>query len=140
MGRCGLRADEVNYLSDAELRWSEKGDCWFVELRGKNTRGGEPKLRDAWVPEGVEANVRRFSRERGRSTGERLVDTSKSSVRQWVKEAAGEVADEADQSTRWRAVSSHDLRHSWVIQIQSVLSADNQMFSINTTIARKPRY
>lgn len=71
MGRCGFRADEVNYPGDAELHRSEKGECWFVEVRRKNTRGGEPKIRDAWMPEDVEANVRRFSRERGRETSER---------------------------------------------------------------------
>ena len=54
MGRCGLRADEVNYPGDAELRWSEKGESWFVEIRGKNTSGGEPKIRDAWMTEPVE--------------------------------------------------------------------------------------
>ncbi|WP_254538703.1 tyrosine-type recombinase/integrase [Halomarina litorea] len=113
MGRCGFRADEVNYPGDAELRWSEKGGCWFVEIRGKNTRGGEPKLCDAWMPEDVEANVRRFSRERGRGTGESWVDASKSSVRRWVKEAAAEVAEDAEQSERWLQVSSHDLRRSW---------------------------
>ena len=78
MGRCGLRADEVNYPSDSHLRWSEKGDCWFVEVRGKNTSGGEPKLRDVWMPEDVESNIRRFSRERERRTGESWVDASKS--------------------------------------------------------------
>ena len=113
MGRCGLRADEVNYPGDAELRWSEMGECWFVEVRGKNTRGGEPKLRDAWMPEEVEANVRRFSRERGRETGEAWVNASKSSIRRWVKEAAAEVAEDAAQPERWREVSSHDLRRSW---------------------------
>jgi len=113
MGRCGLRADEVNYPGDTELRWSEKGDCWFLEVRGKNTSGGEPKLRDAWMPEDVEANVRRFSRERGRETGEPWVSASKSSVRRWVKEAATKIAEAADRPGRWRAVSSHDLRRSW---------------------------
>jgi integrase len=113
MGRCGLRADEVNYPGDAELHWSEQGECWFVEIRGKNTRGGEPKLRDAWMPERVEANIRRFSRERGRETGEPWIDASKSSIRRWVKEAAREVGAGADRPKRWHAVSSHDLRRSW---------------------------
>jgi len=65
------------------------------------------------MPEDVESNVRRFSRERERRTGESWVDASKSSIRRWVKEAASEVATEADQPERWRAVSSHDLRRSW---------------------------
>jgi integrase len=113
MGRCGFRADEVNYPGDRELRWSEKGEWWMVEVRGKNTKGGEPTLRDAWMPEGVEANVRRFSRERGRETGESWVQASTSTVRRWVTEAAEKVAQSAAQPERWREVSSHDLRRSW---------------------------
>ena len=113
MGRCGLRADEVNYPGDAELRWSQKGELWLFEVRGKNTRGDEPKIRDAWMPEAAEANVRRFSRERGRETSEAWVQASTSSVRRWVKEAAETVAKEAAQPERWRHVSSHDLRRSW---------------------------
>ena len=113
MGRAGLRADEVNYPGDAELRWSEDGECWFVEVRGKNTSGGDPKLRDAWVPETAQTNITRFSRERERETGEAWVQASKSSIRRWVKEAAEEVAHDATQPERWSQVSSHDLRRSW---------------------------
>ncbi|MFC7229990.1 site-specific integrase (plasmid) [Salinirubellus salinus] len=113
MGRCGLRADEVNYPGDAELRRSGKGDCWFVEVRGKNTQGGDPKLRDVWMSDDVQAVIRRFSRERDRETGEAWVQASNSSVRRWVKESAKEVAQDASQPDRWRHVSSHDLRRSW---------------------------
>jgi len=113
MGRCGLRADEVNYPADRHLRWSDDADGWLVEVRGKNTDGGEPKVRDAWVPEDVEANVRRFSRERDRTTTEAWVQASTPSVRRWVKEAAQAVAEESSQGGRWEQVSSHDLRRSW---------------------------
>jgi site-specific recombinase XerC len=113
MSRCGLRADEVNYPGDAELRHSEKADGWLVEVRGKNTKGGEPTVRDAWVPDAVEANVRRFARERDRATGEPWVQVTKSTVRRWVKDAAAAVAEDDPQADRWREVSSHDLRRSW---------------------------
>ncbi len=39
MGRCGIRASEVSYLADEHLRWSEKGDIWLFEVRGKNSEG-----------------------------------------------------------------------------------------------------
>jgi site-specific recombinase XerC len=113
MGRCGFRASEVPLPGDAELRWSEKADVWFVEVRGKNTKGGTKTVRDAWMPESVEGNIRRFSRERGRETGEPWVQASVDTVRRWVREAAADVADEAAQPERWRELSSHDLRRSW---------------------------
>mgnify|MGYP000041245257 FL=1 len=112
MGRCGLRASEVSYPGDEHLRWSDDGDVWLFEVRGKNTKGGEPKLRDAWMPEDVADDVHKYSRERGLGASEAWVDASTPSVRRWVKEAAQTVAEEADDE-RWSEVSSHDLRRSW---------------------------
>ncbi|MCY4731150.1 site-specific integrase [Natronomonas gomsonensis] len=112
MGRCGFRASEVTYPADEHLRWSDDGDCWLVEVRGKNTSGGDPKVRDAWMPEAVADDIHKFSRERGLEASEAWVDASTPSVRRWVKEAAETVAAEIDDE-RWLEVSSHDLRRSW---------------------------
>lgn len=112
MGRCGLRADEVSYPSDDDLRWSDGGECWLFEVRGKNTKGGVPKTRDVWMPEDVADDVHKYTRERGLDATEPWVDASTSSIRRWVKEAAERVADRKD-APRWREVSSHDLRRSW---------------------------
>jgi len=114
MGRVGCRADEVTYPSRSSLRWSSSGECWFLEIRGKNTSGeaGTKKTRDAWVPDGVAENMQRFASERERGSEEPLVDASTSSVRRWIHEARAELAD--DRTDRWGHVSSHDLRRSWV--------------------------
>jgi integrase len=112
MGRCGLRASEVNYPSDGHLRYSEDGDIWLFEVRGKNTSGGGRKIRDAWMPDGVAEDIHKYSRERGLDSSESWVDVSTPSVRRWVKEAAREVADNTGEP-RWQSVSSHDLRRSW---------------------------
>ncbi len=113
MARCGLRASEVSYPGDAELRYSDDADGWLLEIRGKNTKGGDPTVRDAWMPDPVEANIRRFARERDRATGGPWVQASTSSIRRWVREAAETVAEADPQADRWRQVSSHDLRRSW---------------------------
>lgn len=112
MGRCGLRADEVNYPGPAELRWSEDGDCWLFEVRGKNTKGGEPKVRDVWMPEYVQDDVHKYARERGIADGDPWIDAATSTVRRWVKQAALRIHDRGG-GDRWRHVSSHDLRRSW---------------------------
>jgi integrase len=112
MGRCGLRADEVSYPADRHLRWSEEGECWFLEVRGKNTAGGDPKVRDAWVPDAVVENVHKFSRERSLEESDPWVPRSTSTVRRWVREARKEIEDETGD-WRWGHVSSHDLRRSW---------------------------
>ncbi|WP_318567480.1 site-specific integrase [Salinigranum marinum] len=112
MGRCGLRASEVNYPSDGHLRYSEDGDIWLFEVRGKNTSGGGRKIRDAWMPDRVAEDIHKYSRERGLDSSESWVDVSTPSVRRWVKEAAHAVADNTGEP-RWQSVSSHDLRRSW---------------------------
>lgn len=112
MGRCGLRASEVSYPGDDDLRYSEDGGVWLFEVRGKNTKGGDRKIRDAWMPDAVADDIHKFSRERGLSASESWVAASTSSVRRWVKEAANTLADDLDEP-RWRLVSSHDLRRSW---------------------------
>ena len=55
MGRCGLRASEVSYPSDAALRWSEDGATWLFEVRGKNTKGGARTTRDLAAGEPITA-------------------------------------------------------------------------------------
>ena len=111
MVRCGLRADEVDYPAFNELRWSSTGECWLVEVQGKNTKGGSPKTRDAWVPEPVAENIQRFVSERDRGSDEPIISVCTGSIRRWVKEAATQLVD--DHGDRWEYVSSHDLRRSW---------------------------
>lgn len=125
MGRCGLRAHEVPGPGDDDLRWSDDGDCWLFAVRGKDTTGGAGKERDAWMPDTLADDIRKYTRERGLSSSEPWVDASPSTVRRWVYEAAavlegGDVPDADDLpdgvavgSDRWGQVSSHDLRRSW---------------------------
>jgi hypothetical protein len=112
MGRCGFRASEVPYPADEHLQWSKRADGWFVEVRGKNTSGGEKKTRDAWVPERVAQDITKYVRERALDRSESWVDASVPSVRRWVKEAAKTIAERSG-GDRWTHVSSHDLRRSW---------------------------
>ncbi|AUX08932.1 integrase family protein [Halalkaliarchaeum desulfuricum] len=112
MAECGLRSDEVPRVTPGDIRFSEDGGCWLFRVEGKNTDGGEPKMRDAWMPDDVERNVSKFVREREISDDEPIVDVSASSVRRWVREAAETVSDRTE-SDGWEHVSSHDLRRSW---------------------------
>ena len=112
MGRCGLRVSEVSYPGTEELRWSENGNIWLFEIQGKNTKGGGPKTRDAWMPESVADDIHKYARERSLSKTGPWVDASTPSIRRWVKEAVQAIADETGNE-RWMSVSSHDLRRSW---------------------------
>jgi len=65
MGRCGVRASEVSYPDDSNLRYSDDGDIWLFEVQGKNTKGGSKTTRDAWMPDDVAEDMHKYSRERG---------------------------------------------------------------------------
>lgn len=112
MTQCGLRSDEVPKVTPGDIRYSDEGDCWLFEIAGKNTDGGEPKMRDAYLPEDLQRNLSKFVRERDIGDDEPIIDKSPSSVRRWVREAAQRVA-ETEENDRWTNVSSHDLRRSW---------------------------
>lgn len=112
MGECGLRASEVHYPCNSNLRWSSDGECWLLEVRGKNTKGGERTIRDAWVPESFAESIHRYASEREFEENESWVDVSTGTVRRWVRDAAVKVSAKLGDD-RWSYVSSHDLRRSW---------------------------
>lgn len=112
MARVGCRASGVLSARPSGLRWNSDGDYWEIEVRGKNTKGGEKTVRDSYVPERVKENLDRYASERDIDDDEPYVSKSESTVRRWVDELTDDISDETDND-RWRHVSSHDLRRSW---------------------------
>jgi len=112
MARVGCRASGVPTARPENLRWNSDGEYWEIQVRGKNTKGGEKTIRDAYVPEDVKKNLDRFASERNIADDESYIPRSESTVRRWVDEAAETIADDTGND-RWRHVSSHDLRRSW---------------------------
>lgn len=112
MVRVGCRASGVLTAKPEGLRWNSDGEYWELELRGKNSKGGEKTVRDAYVPERVKENLDRYASERDIDDDEPYVDASVSTVRRWVRELTNEIAAE-EGNDRWAEVSSHDLRRSW---------------------------
>lgn len=112
MSRVGCRASGVLTASPNGVEWNEEGEYWQIRVRGKNTKGGNKTVRDAYLPDRVKENLDRYASERDISDSEVYVDTSVSTVRRWVREITNELADDMDEQ-RWKQVSSHDLRRSW---------------------------
>jgi len=112
MGFVGPRASGVTSARPNGVSFNSDGDYWEIELRGKNTKGGEKKTRDAYVPRRVKDMLDIYADERDIADDEAYVDASVSTVRRWVTEAA-ERMHEKTGNERWLSVSSHDLRRSW---------------------------
>ena len=112
MARVGSRASGVLSAKPKNLRWNSDGEYWEIELKGKNTKGGEKTIRDAYVPEQVKQNLDRYASERDISDNEPYIQKSESTVRRWVREITDEIARDTGNE-RWEEVSSHDCRRSW---------------------------
>ena len=112
MLRVGCRVSGIFSITPSNISWNEKGEYWEVRVRGKNTKGGEKTVRDAYLPNRVKENLDRYASERDIGANEQYVQKSKSTVRRWVSELGNELADEMDEP-RWEHLSTHDLRTSW---------------------------
>ena len=110
MGKVGLRASGVQSAKPAGLSYNEGGDYWELEVKGKNTKGGDKTTRQAYVPTSVKRELDNYAKERDIAPSEPYVDVSVDSIRRWVREAAGNLTDSDE---RWQHVSSHDLRRAW---------------------------
>lgn len=112
MVEVGCRASGVLSAKPSGVQYNSDGEFWQIEIRGKNTKGGEKTTRDAYLPDSVKQTLDIYADERDIGDDEPFVRKSESTVRRWVDEAVDEIADETEND-RWRHVSSHDLRRSW---------------------------
>lgn len=112
MLRVGCRVSGIFSITPSSISWNEKGEYWVVRVRGKNTKGGEKTVRDAYLSDRVKENLDRYASEREIGANEQYVQKSKSTVRRWVSEIGEELADEMDEP-RWKHLSTHDCRASW---------------------------
>lgn len=56
-------ADEITYSTPSDLYWSSSGGCWLLELRGRDTTGGEGKPRGAYLPADTKRDLYQYQRD-----------------------------------------------------------------------------
>jgi integrase len=123
MLRCGLRSEETTTVTPNDVERAKDGESWFLNVEGKNTKGGEKTTRKAWLPTDVERELLKFSRERGIEDDEPYLPYTPRTVQNWISNnhgtdgegtgAADILAREEKQPDDWEHVSSHDLRRYW---------------------------
>lgn len=118
MARCGLRSEETTSVTPNDVERAKDGKSWFLEVRGKNTKGGEKTTRDAWLPDDVEKSLFNFQRERDISDDEPYLPVTPRTVQNWITNESGTgaadvLAQDPDEDDDWEHVSSHDLRRHW---------------------------
>ena len=123
MLRCGLRSEETTTVTPNDVERSKDGTSWFLEVQGKNTKGGEKTTRKAWLPDDVEKSLFNFQRERGIKDDEPYLPVTPRTVQNWITNdhgkdkqgtgAADVLAQDPDEDGDWEHVTSHDLRRHW---------------------------
>ena len=118
MLRCGLRSEETTTVTPGDVERAKDGESWFLEVEGKNTKGGEKTTRKAWLPDDVEKALFNFARERGIDDDEPYLPYTPRTVQNWITSeggtgAADVLAADPDEPDDWQHVSSHDLRRHW---------------------------
>jgi integrase len=123
MLRCGLRSEETTTVTPNDVERAKDGESWFLNVQGKNTKGGEKTTRKAWLPDDVEKALFNFARERGIDDDEPYLPYTPRTVQNWISNdhgrdkqgtgAADVLARDEDEPDDWRHVTSHDLRRHW---------------------------
>ena len=123
MLRCGLRSEETTTITPGDVSRGKDGKSWFLEVQGKNTKGGQKTTRKTWLPDDVERELLKFSRERGIEDDEPYLVYTPRTIQNWISNDHGKdgegtgatdvLARDPDEPDDWQHVSSHDLRRHW---------------------------
>lgn len=105
----GLRAFEIPQVTPAGISETERGMFRLRVPKGKDTTGSGGKPRDAFLPDDVERDLKRFQNAENIAPRDPFVELSERGVRAVVKRTARAAAEETGDDD-FRHVSSHDLR------------------------------
>lgn len=109
----GLRAFEMHQIKPKHVKRSQDGEHYHLRVpKGKDTKTGDGKPRDAYLPADVERDLHRYQEENGIGRNETYIDLTTSGVRQAIKRVAKRTAD-ATGDDDFHHVSSHDLRRRY---------------------------
>jgi integrase len=118
MLRCGLRSEETTTVTPGDVERAKDGESWLLNVRGKNTKGGQKTTRKAWLPADVEKGLFNFARERDLNDTEPYLPYTPRTIQNWIRNESGTgagdvLARDYEQPDDWQHVSSHDLRRHW---------------------------
>lgn len=123
MLRCGLRSEETTTVTPNDVERAKDGESWFLEVQGKNTKGGEKTTRKIWLPGGVERDLFNFARQNDIDDDEPYLPYTPRTIQNWISNdhgkdeqgtgAADVLARDPEEDDDWEHVSSHDLRRHW---------------------------
>ena len=123
MLRCGLRSEETTTVTPGDVIRGKDGESWFLEVQGKNTKGGEKTTRKTWLPADVERELFNYARQNDINDEEPYLPYTPRTVQNWITNdhgtdgegtgAADVLSRKDDETDDWKHVSSHDLRRHW---------------------------
>jgi len=88
----GLRAFEIPQVRPINVKQTDSGQFRLRVETGKDTTGGGGKPRDAYLPNDVERDLRRYQREHNIAPKDPLIDLKQPGVRAVVRQTADRAA------------------------------------------------
>lgn len=115
LGLHGLRSNEIVRVSKQDFRRltdprDATPEAWSLEVRESKTDAG---VRGCPAALGMKRHAFSVANARELAQDAPIVDVTTKTVRNWVADAAGRLADVDDEPDAWEYVTPHDLRRTW---------------------------
>lgn len=112
-GKVGLRAFEIPQVKPKHVKRTQDGEHFRLRVpEGKDTKNGDGKPRDAYLPADVERDLHQYANTEDIDRGVPFVDLGERGVRKVVKRTARRAAKQTGDAD-FEYVSSHDLRRRY---------------------------
>jgi len=118
----GLRAFEIPQVCPANVKEADSGQYRLRVTAGKDTSGNGGKPRDAYLPDRVERDLKRYQNEHNITPNDPFIDLTQPGVRAVVRRTANRAAQATGEGD-FEKVSTHDLRRRYAQR----LLVDEQM-------------
>jgi integrase len=109
--RCGLRTEEIVSVAPAHVNDTEAGDMLRVDS-AKND-----DIRQVPIPPQLATRLRTIDDVRSEPSDEPIIQSSKRTLRRWIKGTVEELAEKTDEDM-WQYVTMHDLRRTWATSLK----------------------
>ncbi|AFK19006.1 site-specific integrase [Haloferax mediterranei ATCC 33500] len=103
----GLRSDEVRNVEPRHFEPLDDQGKWRLTVPD-----GKSGARDTPVSQSLRERVKYLKSAARMRADEPIIDVSTRSLRDWIVEARGKLADDLDDD-RWHDLGMHDLRRTW---------------------------
>ncbi len=119
-GKAGLRSFEIPQIKPKHMMLASNGEDYFLRIpKGKDTKNGEGKPRDTYLPKDIHRDLHIYVNENHIGKNQKIFNITPRRIQQIISET-GECATINTENEGFKKISSHDLRryfgHSMLVE------------------------